>query len=498
MILNKIIHRYVLKNFLKTFAITFFVSLFVLVMQFMFHYADDFIGKGAGLLPIIKLFFYSALSLVPLSLPLSILLGALMTFGNLGERLELLSMKAAGISLFRIMMPLIIFVAALSIGSFFFADKVLPVAQVKMWTLVFSIREKNPELNIPEGSFYSDIDGINMYVKEKRNGYMYDVVIYDLSNGFENMGIILADKGKLEMSSDKTYLLMTLYDGESFENMTEGGRKNHTSNQDIIPYRRESFSKKEIIIDFNSNFAEINSSFLEGQYVSKDTKALKHSLDSIQLKIDSAFLSNSKRQQQAYFESTTTQKITEETSNSGEPSIHKLDFYEIYSSLDSTKHLRVVEMAQARCQTIDNDVNYQKATTDWMKSEWRVHGIEWHKKFTLAFACFIFLFIGAPLGAIIRKGGMGMPIVISTILFIIYYIIDNTGYKIAREGIWDVWQGMWLSPSILLPIGVFLTYLAATDNTVLNGAFSMSDVKDFFKKLKQYINPKKYVQTKHN
>lgn len=488
MILNKIIHRYILRNFLKTFAITFFVSLFVLVMQFMFQYADDFIGKGTGLVPILKLFLYSALSLIPLSLPLSILLGSLMTFGNFGERLELLSMKAAGISLFRIMLPLIILVGGISVGSFFFADKVLPVAQVKMWTLVFSIREKNPALNIPEGSFYNDIDGINMYVKQKKNGYMYDVVIYDLSNGFENMGIILADKGKLEMSSDKTYLLMTLYNGESFENMTEGGGKNCASDQDIIPYRRESFSKKEIIIDFNSNFAEVSSSFLDGQYVSKDTKELRHSIDSIENRVDSAYAANTKHQQQSYFE-ITTHKMTEETNT---------DFYKIYSSLDSTKHLKVVEMAQSRCQTIDNDVNYQKATTDWITSELRVHAIEWHKKFTLAFACFIFLFIGAPLGAIIRKGGMGMPIVMSTILFILYYIIDNTGYKIAREGMWEVWQGMWLSPSVLLIVGILLTYLAVTDNTVLNGSVSMSNIKDFFKNIKQYINPKRYVQTKHN
>lgn len=497
MILDKIIHRYILRNFLKTFAITFFVSLFVLVMQFMFHYADDFIGKGAGLAPIMKLFFYSALSLVPLSLPLSILLGSLMTFGNLGERLELLSMKAAGISLFRIMLPLIILVGTLSIGSYFFADKVLPIAQVKMWTLVFSIREKNPELNIPEGSFYSDIDGINMYVREKKDGYMQDVVIYDLSNGFENMGIILADRGKLDMSSDKTYLLLTLYDGESFENMTEGGRENYSSERDIIPYRRESFSKKEIIIDFNSNFAEVSSSFLEGQYVSKDSKELKYAIDSIQHRVDSITIDNTRRQQHAYFESTTTNKIAEaalDTTN-----LHnKETFYDFYASLDSARHLRVVEMAQARCTSINNDVNYQKATTDWLNSELRIHGIEWHKKLTLAFACFIFLFIGAPLGAIIRKGGMGMPIVTSTILFIVYYIIDNTGYKMAREGIWEVWQGMWLSPSILLPIGIFLTYLAVTDNTVLNGAFSIKDVKDYFKNLKQLIKPKKYVQTEHN
>ena len=168
MILTKILHRYILRNFLKTFFITFTVSIFVLVMQFMFHYADDFIGKGMGLGPIAELFFHAALSLVPLSLPLSILLGSLMTFGNLGEKLELLSMKAAGISLFRIMLPLIILIIGISVGSYFFADNILPKAQVRMWTLIFSVREKSLELNIPEGSFYNGIEGLNIYVREKK------------------------------------------------------------------------------------------------------------------------------------------------------------------------------------------------------------------------------------------------------------------------------------------------------------------------------------------
>ncbi|MBQ5524758.1 MAG: LptF/LptG family permease, partial [Paludibacteraceae bacterium] len=259
MILTKILHRYILRNFLRTFLITFSVSIFVLVMQFMFHYADDFIGKGMGLGPITELFFHAALSLVPLSLPLSILLGSLMTFGNLGEKLELLSMKAAGVSLFRIMLPLIILVGGISVGSYFFADNVLPKAQVRMWTLIFSVREKSLELNIPEGSFYSGIEGLNIYVREKKDGMLNNVVIYDYSQGFGNMLIILADKGKMEMSKDKTYLLLTLYNGESFENIKEGAGpvSDNSDSNEIIPYRRETFSKKEIIIDFDSNFNEM-------------------------------------------------------------------------------------------------------------------------------------------------------------------------------------------------------------------------------------------------
>lgn len=497
MILSKILHRYVLRNFLKTFLITFTVSIFVLVMQFMFHYADDFIGKGMGLGPIAELFFHATMSLVPLSLPLSILLGSLMTFGNLGEKLELLSMKAAGVSLFRIMLPLIILVGGISIASFFFADKVLPKAQVRMWTLIFSVREKSLELNIPEGSFYSGIDGINIYVGEKKGGMLKDMIIYDFSNGFENTSIIVANEGKMEMSKDKTYLLLTLYDGESFENLTEGSedkRKKRYSN-DIIPYRRETFSKKEVIIDFDSNFNEMSSSFLEGQYVSKNTAELQHSIDSISQKVDSVKASHADKQiKSVYFDN---RAGVAEAIRGYDENIEKYrhdTFIKLYSQLDSIKKVRVLENAISRASTVSNDINYDASITDWMDGELRRHAIEWHKKFTLAFACFIFLFIGAPLGAIIRKGGMGMPIVISTILFIVYYIIDNSGYKMAREGICQVWQGMWLSAEILLPLGIVLTYLAATDNTFISGEAYLMKMKDLIKKIKTIFHAK----VKHN
>ncbi len=497
MILTKILHRYILRNFLRTFFITFTVSIFVLVMQFMFHYADDFIGKGMGLGPIAELFFHAALSLVPLSLPLSILLGSLMTFGNLGERLELLSMKAAGVSLFRIMLPLIILVGGISVGSYYFADNVLPKAQVRMWTLIFSVREKSLELNIPEGSFYSGIEGINIYVREKKDGMLKNIVIYDYSQGFENTLIILANEGKMEMSKNKTYLLLTLYDGESFENLTEGGGpqdKRHNDNE-IIPYRRETFSKKEVIIDFDSNFNEMSSSFLEGQYVSKNTKQLQHSIDSISAKVDSVKQANAVKQvNTAYFDNKTGSKNATKMASNDAIKYRAESLDKIYIQLDSIQKIRVLENAMSRCNTVSNDISYDAAVTDWMDGELRRHAIEWHKKFTLAFACFIFLFIGAPLGAIIRKGGMGMPIVISTVMFIVYYIIDNTGYKMAREGLWPVWQGMWLSAEILLPLGIFLTYLAATDNTFVSGEAYIMKIKEIFNKIKT----KFHVQAKHN
>lgn len=472
----KHIDRYILKNFFKTFSITFFGSIFVLVMQFLFRYIDDFVGKGVGMLVLGEFFMYACLTLVPLSLPLSILIGSLMTFGNLGEKLELLAMKAAGISLFRIMQPLIICMSIISIASFYFSDYVLPPSQVRMWTLIFSIREKSPELDIPEGSFYNGITGRNIYVGKKRSDMLRDVIIYDYSNGFSNTSVILADTGYISLTEDKTQLILTLRSGETFENLQQNGKKDTKS----IPYRRETFAHKVMVIDFDANFKEMSSDFLEGQHVSKNTTQLLHAMDSIatrakefQEQVTTKFLTR------MYFNKDNAGTQAALDTNAYPKTQQVKDAYLTYLQADtqSKEHIIRAAAAQARivqseCISTDNDIK-------WIKEQGRFNAIEWHKKYTLSFACFIFLFIGAPLGAIIRKGGMGMPLVLSTVLFISYYIIDNTGYKMAREGIWEVWEGMWLSAFILLPLGIVLTYMAATESTIMNG----ESYKHVFKKI---------------
>lgn len=478
MTLIKNIDRYILKNFFKTFSITFFGSIFVLVMQFLFRYIDDLVGKGVGFLVLGEFFFYACLTLVPLSLPLSILIGSLMTFGNLGERLELLAMKAAGISLFRIMQPLIICMVIISIGSFYFSNNILPPSQVRMWTLIFSIREKSPELDIPEGSFYNGITGRNIYVGNKTSDMLQDVIIYDYSNGFSNTSIILADTGYISLTENKKQLILTLHSGETFENLQQ---QNASSDSKSIPYRRETFAQKIMVIDFDANFKEMSSDFLEGQHVSKNTTQLLHAMDSIanrtqnlKEQITTKFLTR------MYFnkDNAGTQEALDSTAYPQTDPIQ--DVYLTYLQADNRakEHIIRAAAAQARivqseCISTDNDVK-------WIEEQGRFNAIEWHKKFTLSFACFIFLFIGAPLGAIIRKGGMGMPLVLSTVLFITYYIIDNTGYKMAREGIWEVWQGMWLSAFILLPLGIILTYMAATESTIMNGESYKLVIKKIF------------------
>ena len=480
----KHIHRYILKNFLRTFSITFFAAVFILVMQFMFRYVDELVGKGVGVLVLGEFFLYAALSVVPLALPLSILLGSLMTFGNLGERLELLAMKAAGISLFKIMKSLIILIALVSIGSFYFADNILPKTQVRMWTLLFSIREASPELDIPQGAFYDGITGRNIYVESKRNGLLLDVAIYDYSKGFNNTGIILADTGLLKLTEDKKHLILTLKSGECFENLQDGNKENYKNNK-IIPYRRETFARKELIIDFDANFKELSSSFLEDQYIAKRIDELKGTVDSISTRIGQyKTIRDEKLKASTYFN---RQHQKSEDVTVFKDTTIKLDklpytLQSKFAQLSNTNKRIALQHTKNKIKPITDKQRTYNADIEWLKSEARRHEIEMYKRYTLAFACFIFLFIGAPLGAIIRKGGMGMPVVISTILFILYYIIDNTGYKMAREGIWEVWQGMWLSAAILLPFGILLTYMAATESSIMNGESYIMTFKKIFNK----------------
>ena len=466
-------------------------------MQFMFRYVDDFVGKGVGAFILLKFLFYAALSVIPLALPLSILLGSLMTFGNLGERLELLAMKAAGISLFKIMKSLIVFIAMISVGSFYFANNILPTTQVKMWGLVFSMREASPEVDIPQSAFYGGITGRNIYVETKRNGYLYDVVIYDYSNGFNNTGITLADTGRLRLTEDKNHFVLELYNGECFENL-QNSEQNHSNNK-IIPYRRETFSKKEVIIDFDANFKELNNTFLEDQYVAKDIDQLNKTVDSIYLRLGSYMnLENEKKRKNTYFNRGNTSAKEATIFTDSTITLDKKQTVQAhFSKLINSNKKKVLKNSISYINNINNKQATYNTGKVWLHNEIRRHEIEKYKRYTLAFACFIFLFIGAPLGAIIRKGGMGMPVVLSTILFIIYYIIDNTGYKMAREGIWEVWQGMWLSAFILLPFGIFLTYMAATESSIMNGESYIMAFKKFFSKENAIFAKIKNIRTKN-
>ncbi|HIX26190.1 MAG TPA: LptF/LptG family permease [Candidatus Barnesiella excrementigallinarum] len=479
----KRLYRFILKSFLPLFLMTFFICLFIVLMQFLWRYVDEMVGKGLEMSVLAELFFYAAVTMVPMALPLAILLASLMTFGNLGERLELLAIKAAGISLLQIMRPLVIFLIFVAIGAFFFQNNVLPKSQVKMWTLLYSMRQKSPELDIPEGVFYDQISGYNLYVKKKdhKTGMLYDVMIYDMSSGFDNAMIILADSGKLKMTDDKEHLFLTLYSGESFENL----RDQRTSTSNNIPYRRETFSLKEIMIAFDANFNRMDDGIMQNQYIGKDLAALQSSIDSMTQRVDSIGDNYARSlRSSGYFSlhGRSGMRMTEADSVREQKALAEAKTVDLDSLFDGGSLQRkqlYLDRAVARAERYKADYEFRSYTLTDENKVIRRHQIEMYKKFTLSFACIIFFFIGAPLGAIIRKGGLGMPVVVSVFMFIFYYIIDNSGYKLARDGRWEVWEGMWLSSAVLLPLGIFLTYKAVKDSAVFNPDVYIN----FFRKL---------------
>ncbi len=463
---------------------TFCICLFIVMMQFLWRYIDELVGKGLSIDVVAELFFYAALSMVPLALPLSILLASLMTFGDLGEHIELTALKSAGISLTTIMKPLAILITLVAIGAFFFQNNVLPQSQVKMWTLLFSMRQTSPTLDIPEGAVYSQIPGYNIFVKrnDKERDMLYNLLIYDVSRSTLYPRIVTADSGSLSMTEDKRHLVLKLYKGAWYEQMSgANGVKGLSSDM----YRRETFHDKEILIPYDANFTRMDDEAMRSQYVGKNITELQQSIDSISCKVDSAatlILEHIRRQPICGVQQ--ERVVINDGKSTVEPvkevKLDKpVDINELLKSLSESEQQHLINQAIMRSTTQMQDMQFQGYTINDDNYIMRRHEIELLKKFTLSLACLIFFFIGAPLGAIVRKGGLGMPVVISVILFIIYYIIDNMGYKLARDGRWVVWQGIWLSSAVLLPLGIFLTKKAVNDSAVFNPDVWLNFIRRF-------------------
>lgn len=469
----KRLHTFMLSRFLPRFLMTFCICLFIVIMQFLWRYIDELVGKGLSIDVIAELFFYAALSMVPLALPLSILLAALMTFGDLGEHVELTALKSSGISLTTIMKPLAILMALVAVGAFFFQNNVLPQSQVKMWTLLFSMRQTSPTLDIPEGAVYSQIPGYNIFVKrnDKERDMLYGMLIYDVSTGNMFPRIVAADSGRLSMTQDKQHLVLTMYKGSWYEEMRNNDGVNGMSGE---LYRRETFHDKEILIPYDANFTRMDDETMRSQYVGKNITELRQTIDSVRLRVDSAASVVYARLRTQPVCGVPMQRYAQKDGESviepvkdvsmGKP----MDLKKILKEMPPIEQEQILNQAIAHTTSSMQDLQFQGYTISDDNYVIRRHQIELMKKFTLSLACLIFFFIGAPLGAIIRKGGFGMPIVISVILFIIYYIIDNMGYKLARDGRWEVWHGMWLSSAVLLPLGIFLTRKAVNDSAVFN------------------------------
>lgn len=464
-----------LQRFLPVFAMTFFICLFIVLMQFLWKSIDDLVGKGLTVDVIAELFFYAALTMVPMALPLAVLLASLMTFGNLGEKFELTAMKSSGISLFKIMRPLIILMMFIAVGAFFFQNNVLPIAQTKMWTMLFSVRQKSPEVEIPERSFYDQIPNMNLYVERKNaeTGMLYGMIIYDLTRGIDNSRVILADSGKFNFTEDKTRLFLHLYSGEMFENMKDNTMGGITSSQ-YMPFRRENFTDKQIYFPFDMNFNRMDEQGMRSQYIGQNVSELRTSIDSISARVDSFGQVYADELLATPFVGVAPQvnelrdgevvKVPRQDVALNRP----LDIDSVFSGNTPAQARSYLAQALSKAKRRKQDFEFKSVMLTEQAKLMRRHEIELQKKFTLSFACIIFFFIGAPLGAIIKKGGIGTPLVISVLLFIVYYIFDNMGYKLARDGKMAVWEGIWLSSAVLMPLGVFFTYKAVGDSSVFN------------------------------
>lgn len=465
---------FVLKSFLLLFCGTFFICLFIFMMQFLWRYVDELVGKGLELSVLAQFFFYSALTLIPMSLPLAILLAALMTFGNFGERYELLSMKAAGIPLLRIMCPIILFCGFLGLMSFYFQNVIGPKAQKQLWTLLVSMKQKSPEVDIPEGVFYTDIEGYNIYVKQKdrETGLLKDILIYNFSDGFDNAHIIWAEEGKLDLTADKQHLFLHLYNGEQFENL-----KSQSVLSNNVPYRRETFKEKHTLIEFNTEFNMVDGSFLDRRSDIKNMREISQAIDSLSNFVDSVGRS-------MYNEAMRTTYMVQAPSKQDstrlkEQSITEINTDSIYTSMTSAEKLKTLNNADNRTKSLASDWTMKSYLTKDTDRDIRTHRSDWHKKITLSLACLCFFFIGAPLGAIIRKGGLGMPVVLSVLIFVIYYIIDSGATRVGKSGEMNIVLGTWMSTLVLAPLGGFFTYKSNKDSVV----FNIDVYAAFFRKL---------------
>ena len=456
---------FIAKQFLLLFAGTFFICQFVLMMQFLWRYVDDLIGKGLSLSVLAQFFWYMGLMLLPQALPLAILLSSLITFGNLGESSELTAIKAAGISLMQTMRSLIVITLLVTGVSFYFQDVVGPEANKSFGQLLLSMKQKSPELEIPEGIFYDGIPNSNLYVQKKdmEKGMLYGIMIYRQNGSFDDHAIILADSGRLQSTAEKKHLLLTLYSGEWFENM----RSQDIAGSASVPYRRETFGTKRIVLDFDGDFNLADVSGIASSAKAKSMKRIYHDLDSIREYNDSVAHVFYNDAQVSYFRRMEIEKP--DSMKAVAAAMKKTaNFDSIFGKLTAEQKQRVVKQATDRARSTQMDLEIKSDYSHMLNRNEREHQLEGLGKITLSLSCLIFFFIGAPLGAIIRKGGLGVPVVVSVLVFIVFYIFDNTGYKMARENEWTVWFGRWLGTVVLTPIAVFFTYKANNDSVVFN------------------------------
>ena len=456
---------------------TFFIALFILLMQFLWKYIDDLVGKGLEISVIAQLLFYASFTLVPMALPISILLSSIMTFGNFGEHYELVAMKASGISIWKVMRPLVILSIFISVFAFYFSNNMLPVANLKFKTTLYDVQKQKLAFDINEGIFY---DGIENYVirigSKGRDGQtIYDVKIYDHAENMGNVKVTTAEKGFMELTPNQQHIIFTLYDGYSYTDIF-----NVQNYRDDVPFERTKFKQQRIKFDLSEfNMSRSEGDMFKNHYMMLNIGQLNYYIDSIGTQIQ-----NKKEQYAKSFTrrlgnyssidtiksvNTIQQKKQIDTTQQGQfNEIQQLDF-PLIENFNRADQVKIIENALNAVRNTKENVIWTKKDFEKRDETLKKHEVFWHKKFSLSIACFILFFIGAPMGAIVRKGGLGLPVVIAVVFFLIYYVASIFGEKSAQVGDLNVFVGVWLSSIILFPIGLFLTFKATTDAPLLDG-----------------------------
>lgn len=466
-----------MKSFLGPFIAILFVVVFILMMQFLWLYIDELVGKGLSLKIILEFLGWGSVTLLPLSLPLATLLSSMMTLGNLGENNELLAIKAAGISLSRVLVPLIITSIIISIGAFFAANDLIPIAYNKIYTLRDDIGRTKEEIKIPTGTFYDGIDGYILRINRRNDdsGMMYDVMVYDHTGNKGNTSLTLADSAIMKMSKDKSFLTFILYNGANYDE-TNVRKYRDTS----LQLQRIKFKKQELIIPLeNYAFKKSDEARFGDEVKSMDLQRLSHSQDSV-----GALMDESMKSQITTFNTSRILRYNNQLDTSFNESGRQLFDYEKYGDWGSIEneisgHENALNKVNECISTL---TSFSRDTYQYTFILRRID-IEMLKKFALSIACFIFFFIGAPLGALIRKGGLGTPAIISVLFFVFYWVIDISGTKLARDGAISAQLGVFISSYVLFPTGIFLTWKAINDSSI----FSMESIKNWYKKTRNFI-----------
>ncbi|MBQ2783399.1 MAG: LptF/LptG family permease [Alistipes sp.] len=459
----KKIHLLVLKAYLGPLIVTFFIVQFVLMMNFVWRYIDELTGKGLEVSTIAELLACATANMIPLGLPLAMLLSAIMAMGNLGENFELLAMKSAGMSLPRILKPLIILVTFIAIGGFFITNNLVPYANKRMYDILYDIREQRQEMEFQDGMFFNGLPDMSIRVghQDPKTKLLTDIIIFDTRATNGDMTTTIADSGYISLSDDKSFLYVTLYNGDTYEH-SRNVRWYETNN-----LRRHSF----VTQDGAFPISKVSTSDMSKKFTESKTRnmiGLQELSDSLQNMINES-------QAASYAPLFKERIFPRDSSILGGDSIRfdktnfvAINFYDSITKLPIRQRARVFSQANNTARMSRGAYSFDEQSSKVAITQYYRSENEWHRMLTMPISILVFFMIGAPLGAIIRKGGLGMPIVISVIFFVFYYIISVSGEKMSSEGTWDALYGMWLPIATLTPIAIYLTRKATNDSSLLD------------------------------